>query len=388
MAPPPVSSFTSPAQPTRLQTIYEDDVLAEMDDLKLGSPYSSPKSTVFSVWTNAEHAILRHNCDKEIVEKSLKDLLLADKRLRVVQTARRVSEYGDTELEWQIIVEEVVGHYRLGACLQKSLMAHICEGYSVLSSSSAAQQRVIVKRINKGALKTEHRVAGGIRERVVHEKLQRHPHPNIVGMLDWIDDEQHAYLVMPALNNCVDLFDLIEHSDFLSEDVILTLFRQIVAAVVHLHALNIVHRDLKDENVIVDQKTLHCQLIDFGSAAILSGAEDAAHGSDGGGKGFEKFYGTIDYAAPEIVLGRPYTGKPQDVWALGVLLYTMTYKEVPFRSMTEIQVGHIRVPFEKASLRLIRRMLVAHPEDRPTIEQVAADPWLLSEPNAAASIHK
>lgn len=85
----------------------------------------------------------------------------------------------------------------------------------------------------------------------------------------------------------------------------------------------------------------------------------------------------IDYAAPEVLAGRSYRGKEQDVWALGILLYTIIYKENPFYSIDEIVDHDLRVPYvmSEASIDLIRRMLDRDVEQRITIGQVMESEW-------------
>lgn len=66
---------------------------------------------------------------------------------------------------------------------------------------------------------------------------------------------------------------------------------QVVSAVSYLHSLGIIHRDIKDENLILNER-FHCKLIDFGAAAYLKP-----------GKLFNKFFGTMEYCSPEVLLG-------------------------------------------------------------------------------------
>jgi protein-serine/threonine kinase len=84
-----------------------------------------------------------------------------------------------------------------------------------------------------------------------------------------------------------------------------------------------------------------------------------------------------DYAAPEVLAGRSYRGKEQDVWALGILLYTIVYKENPFYSIDEIMDHDLRVPYimSEESIDLIRLMLDRDVEKRITISQVLDHPW-------------
>jgi protein-serine/threonine kinase len=75
--------------------------------------------------------------------------------------------------------------------------------------------------------------------------------------------------------------------------------------------------------------------------------------------------------------GKPYSGKEQDVWALGILLYTIIYKENPFYSIDEIMDRDLRIPYimSEDSIDLIRLMLDRDVESRITIEKVLEHPW-------------
>jgi protein-serine/threonine kinase len=85
-----------------------------------------------------------------------------------------------------------------------------------------------------------------------------------------------------------------------------------------------------------------------------------------------------DYAAPEVLAGKPYRGFEQDMWALGILLYTIIYKENPFYTIEEIMGHDLRVPHvsSELGLELIRGMLDRDVGKRLTIQQVLDHPWL------------
>ncbi|PWZ00998.1 kinase-like protein [Testicularia cyperi] len=144
-------------------------------------------------------------------------------------------------------------------------------------------------------------------------------HPNICKMLDFFEDHEFYYLVMPCFGRGQDLFDFVESApDGLDLFQSRSIFGQVADALWFLHANNIVHRDVKDENVILDGEG-NAQLIDFGSAA---------HARPG--KLFDTFSGTLDYAAAEILQGEKYAGQAQDVWALGVVGFVLLCGECPF----------------------------------------------------------
>jgi protein-serine/threonine kinase len=131
-------------------------------------------------------------------------------------------------------------------------------------------------------------------------------------------------VVMPCFGNGLDLFDRVESNPAgLDPFEIRSLIGQLADAVRFLHSNGIVHRDIKDENVILDGSG-KCQLIDFGSAAQWRP-----------GKRWDTFSGTLHYASPEILRGEMYSGKEQDIWALGVVAYVLLVGETPFEDLPD-----------------------------------------------------
>ena len=201
--------------------------------------------------------------------------------------------------------------------------------------------------------------------------LNKQPHENILKLLDFFEDDEYYYIETPVHGEtgCIDLFDLIELKTNMTEFEAKLIFKQIVSGVKHLHDLGIVHRDIKDENVIVDSKGF-VKLIDFGSAAYVKSGP------------FDVFVGTIDYAAPEVLSGDPYEGKPQDIWAIGILLYTIIFKENPFYNIDEILEGDLKFggdsnDVSQDCMDLIVKILNRTVRDRPTIDDIYNDKWLV-----------
>lgn len=195
-------------------------------------------------------------------------------------------------------------------------------------------------------------------------------HPNIVEMADFFEDDVNYYIEMfPHGLPGMDLFDYIELRVQMEESECRKIFKQVAEALQHLHiTAKVVHRDIKDENVILDGEG-KVKLVDFGSAAYIKSGP------------FDVFVGTIDYAAPEVLRGAPYRGKEQDVWALGILLYTIIYKENPFYSIDEIMDHDLRVPWvmSEPSIDLIRKMLDRDVERRIGIQAVLEHEWCTAE---------
>ncbi|KAJ7837566.1 kinase-like protein [Mycena olivaceomarginata] len=176
-------------------------------------------------------------------------------------------------------------------------------------------------------------------------------HPNICPLLDFFEDNHYYYLVLPSTlpeqlpsqpEPPSDLFDLVENfPQGLPPASIRSYLGQLADALAFLHERGIVHRDVKDENVILGPHG-KCILIDFGSSGLVKKG------------GWDTFSGTLDYAGPEILRGERYEGKPQDVWAFGVVAYVLLVGECPFMTPAEAQDG-LESPFANASIALDER---------------------------------
>lgn len=198
--------------------------------------------------------------------------------------------------------------------------------------------------------------------------LNNNPHPNIMRLIDFFEDDDYYYIELPPHGfpiPAIDLFDMIELKKNMTEFECKSIIRQCISAINHLHNNGVVHRDIKDENLIIDANGV-IKLIDFGSAAYIKQGP------------FDVFVGTLDYAAPEVLNGKPYEGKPQDVWSLGILFYTLVYKENPFYNVDEIMEGELRIPFvtSEPCISLIKRILQRDIRKRPTMKEIVQDPWL------------
>ncbi|CAK7567749.1 MAG: serine/threonine protein kinase [Sporothrix epigloea] len=246
-------------------------------------------------------------------------------------------------------------------------------GQVKLAEEKGTGRRVVIKYVTKKRILvdtwTRDRRLGTVPLEIhVLDYLRRDGlrHPNIVEMEDFFEDDINYYIEMkPHGLPGMDLFDYIELRTNMEESECRNIFVQVAQAVHHLHTKAlVVHRDIKDENIILDGEG-NIKLIDFGSAAYIKSGP------------FDVFVGTIDYAAPEVLGGKPYKGKEQDVWALGILLYTIIYKENPFYSIDEIMDRDLRVPYvvSEDSIDLIRKMLDRDVAQRWTIGQVLEHPW-------------
>ncbi|XP_038596060.1 NUAK family SNF1-like kinase 1 isoform X1 [Tachyglossus aculeatus] len=195
-------------------------------------------------------------------------------------------------------------------------------------------------------------------------------HPNIVQVFEVFENRDKLILVMEYASNG-ELYDYINNRGQISENEARGFFRQIVSAVHYCHKKGVVHRDLKLENILLDEK-LNVKLADFGLSNKYS--QDQM---------METYCGSPLYASPEIVKGLPYQGPEVDCWALGVLLYALVYGNMPFDSnnykvLTE-QIGrgdYRKPPHVSGACGLIDWLLTVHAKGRATIENVANHWWV------------
>ena len=91
----------------------------------------------------------------------------------------------------------------------------------------------------------------------------------VVKLLDYYEKPDSFVLVMERPESVKDLFDYISKEGVLEESVACEFFRQIVTTIIAIHKAGVVHRDIKDENILCDMKTGQLKLIDFGSGAFM-----------------------------------------------------------------------------------------------------------------------
>ncbi|KAJ1304485.1 hypothetical protein OPQ81_005631 [Rhizoctonia solani] len=169
-----------------------------------------------------------------------------------------------------------------------------------------------------------------------------------------------------------DLFECIEQHERLSEGQARYIFAQVVDTVWYLDSIGITHRDIKDENIVID-RDFKVKFIDFGSAVIRDVRKPPPT--------YTTFFGTVTFASPEILRNLPYTAPPAEVWTLGILLSFLVTGQSPFPTTEHAMCAVMCEPHESIVVSpacgdLMHKCLHPDPARRYTIEQVRGHSWL------------
>ncbi|QUC21693.1 uncharacterized protein UV8b_05936 [Ustilaginoidea virens] len=187
----------------------------------------------------------------------------------------------------------------------------------------------------------EHGPRGGASEERIEMSLKREleimqdiHHPSLVNLKAWSIEPTRAILV---LSYCPggDLFAMAStNTRLFAPSLLRRVFAELVGAVKYLHERNIVHRDIKLENVLVNltPPELADASVDWSTypTSVVTLADLGLSRRIADNEKLETRCGSEDYAAPEVIMGQPYDGRATDAWSLGVLLYALLERRLPF----------------------------------------------------------
>jgi serine/threonine protein kinase len=250
---------------------------------------------------------------------------------------------------------------------------------TVYFAASPSGAKVVIKTTNTTP-KASKPKSGILREKLVLESIN---HPYIPKLLDYHSEGlEGTNINTPCLileyTEGVDLYDFIVDHEPLPLNLVRTIFSRILSGMVYVHSTQTIHRDLKPENIIYDHRTQNIKIIDWEFAYRNVDTPDVTAPC-----------GSLHYIAPETydpVLNNIVIGTINDIWSLGVVLYALLSKNLPFdgdepRNIldagTNFQINYDRETIPESSKKLLKRILV-HYQSRASLFEISRDPWMLS----------
>jgi len=226
---------------------------------------------------------------------------------------------------------------------------------------------VAIKRVMREKVKRWEKVQGHTVPQEIALMLRVYGHDSVIKLVDWYECLDSFILIMERPENSVDLFDYIREKGKINEHEAKIIFKQVLGAVDHIHHSGVVHRDIKDENIVLNRETGAIKIIDFGCGTLLKAAP------------YRDFSGTPEFYPPEWFNKRYYYARSAATWSLGVLLYDMVCGEIPFKSKEKIMENELTFKHDVSDevKDLIHQLLNATPEQRPSIEQISKHPWMM-----------
>ncbi|ESO08767.1 hypothetical protein HELRODRAFT_129966, partial [Helobdella robusta] len=228
----------------------------------------------------------------------------------------------------------------------------------------ADKKLVIIKQIPVEQMTKDQRLAA-LNEVIVLSMLD---HPNIIQYYENFLEDKALMIVMEYAEGGT-LFDYLQHRNgqLLTEEEILRFFIQLLLSMQHVHSKQILHRDLKTQNILLDKKQEVVKISDFGISKVLTKSKALT------------VVGTPCYISPELLM-------KSDIWALGCVLHELATLARSFEAQTlpalilkimRGSVAPIASHYSSHLKQLISSMLQLDPGKRPSVNQIMATPFLL-----------
>ena len=260
-------------------------------------------------------------------------------------------EYPKTNLNFYKIGRRI-GH---GAFGKVNLALHILSGHIVA-----------IKSFNK--LKKKFPKNRILYEVNLMKKLRGHK--NIINILETIETEKYYLIIMENISGG-NLLNIINKMTKLPENYSKYIFKQLIESIIYIQSQNIIHRDIKPDNILIDLNNI-IKICDFGVGKEIKSNEYV-----------KDTCGTPAFIAPEILLNNNYNPFKTDVWSSGVVLYTMLSGVVPFRGNNdyELHKNILSGKFPKLNFisnsceDLLNKLLEVNPEKRINLNNILSHKW-------------
>ncbi|KAH9848815.1 Pkinase-domain-containing protein [Lenzites betulinus] len=241
----------------------------------------------------------------------------------------------------------------------------------VYEIQDARRQRSACKVVTKSSVKTKKAKTKLWAEIKIHKALN---HPNIVRFQECFEDEEHVYMTLELCHNG-SLMDMLRRRRRFTEPEARFFMVQLIGACHYMHANQVIHRDLKLGNILLD-RNMNVKVADFGLAALIENP----------GERKKTICGTPNYIAPEVLFDTANGHSFEvDTWSIGVILYTLVVGKPPFQTK-DVKEIYVRIrdnqyefPADRAVSKLVQELiqeiLTPNPQERPPLQEIVGHSW-------------
>ena len=262
----------------------------------------------------------------------------------------------------------IIGEYEVIRLVGRGTFSNVYEARSMRTGNRHALKVLPKERIAYDSIR--------LFETELENMSRLSKHENVLRLHDAFETEEHFVIVTEYIDGG-DLFAVIRGRGRLSEPECKYVLKAILSGLEHVHGKHrMCHRDLKLENILLSSGG-RIVLADFGLSKVYKTNAMA----------LRTRCGSEEYAAPEMILGRPYDAEKSDVWSFGVIMFACMKGHLPFRRHGEIQVNSTNplslytqilcknVIFEGFDMtdegkRVLERTLERDPNERATIREL------------------